>query len=356
MKIGLVIPANLKYSPYVKYYTDVLKRKNAEYRIMSWDKVGIREPVDMVYSYHTSDFDRKKILLGHVLFAVKCRKYIKKEKIDHLIIFTQAPLFFLGYGFLKRFRDKLFIDIRDDSPFRRHFQTKLNRISELAHTLAVSSPYYAEWFSRGSIHCHNVDMEMLIKYSSPFGKESISLPARLVFAGYMIEEVTNTRMIGELSNSDIFNLLYVGNECDGKAKLRQFVQENHIKNVSFEGEYRKENIVEIYRSKADLVNILREKTLINRNALPNKLYDAVLSGIPIVVYDHNEAIANYVKRYKLGAVITEQDDFCEQLKRYISTYSASEYMSGRNEFLNLIKSDMEQFEVKLSAFIEDKNT
>ena len=350
MKVGLIVPANLKYSPYVKYYTDVLSREKVDYCIMSWDKAGIEEAADMAYSYKTSDFDRKRILLGHLKFAFKCRKYIRKEKIDHLIIFTIAPLYFLGYKYVKRFRGKLIIDIRDDSPFRRRFPRELQRFSRLAKLLVVSSTYYAEWFDRKSILCHNVDKTMMDQYSSPYGQTQFRQPVRIVFAGMMIEEVENIRVIKVLGNRVEFELVYVGRDNEGKNKVKQFVNDHSIRNVSFEGEYRKEDIVNIYRKEADLVNILREETLINRNALPNKFYDAVLSGIPIVVYGHNKAIADYVNQYKLGVVLHSNENIGEAILRYIQTFDSAEYTAGREEFLHLVKSDLRRFEKHLLRF------
>ncbi len=350
MKIGLIVPANLKYSPYVKYYTDILKAEGVCFRVMVWDKAGMKEDADLTFSFRSSDFDRKRIMLGHYLFSQRCKRFIRREKIDHLIIFTIAPLFFLGYNFLKHYQGRIIMDIRDDSPFRRQFPQKLLKISELAGLLVVSSPFYAEWFQRESILCHNADQSMIAKYASSYGKERIDLPASIVFAGMMIEEKTNIQVISELTNSDDYRLIFIGRNIGGTETLKQYVQENDIRNVSFEGEFQKEDIVDIYRRKADLVNILREKTMINRNALPNKMYDAVVSGIPIAVYDHNEAIANYVKQYSLGIVLDEQKDIKDQLYQYIHAFNPILYKSGRDTFIQQIQNDWKLFENKLTEF------
>lgn len=354
MKIGLIVPANLKYSPYVKYYTDILKAEGVCFRVMVWDKTGMKEDADLNFVFPCSDFDRKRIMLGHYLFSRQCERYIRREKIDHLIVFTIAPLFFLGFGFLKHYQGRIIMDIRDDSPFRRQFPQKLLKISELAGLLVVSSPFYTKWFQRESILCHNADQSMISKYASPYGKERINLPASIVFAGMMIEEKTNIQVINELANSDSYKLLFVGRNIEGTEILKRYVQENDIQNVSFEGEFRKEDIVDIYRRKADLVNILREKSTINRNALPNKLYDAVISGIPIIVYDHNEAIANYVKQYSLGIVLDEQKDIKDQLLHYIHVFDPVLYKSGRDAFIQQIQIDRKIFESKLTEFCREQ--
>ena len=353
MKIGLVIPANIKYSPYVNYYIDILKRENVDYRLLVWDKVGIDEDADMTYRYKSSDFDRKRILAGHYLFARRCRAFIREEKIDHLIVFTIAPLFFLGYRFLSHFRGDIIIDIRDDSPFRRNFKKQLDKICQLAENVIVSSPYYAKWLSRKCIQCHNADMEMLRKYRTVDDKKVIRKPFRLVYAGMMIEEDANIQLIQQLGNKEEFVMTYVGRDNPGKDKIRQYVQEKNIANVYFEGEYKKEDIVDIYREKADYANIIRQKTLINRNALPNKLYDAVFSGVPVIVYDHNKAISHYVIKYSLGIVLNEQSDVTDQLLTKAPEFDYEAYRSGRELFMRKIEADYHVFEKSIKQFCKN---
>lgn len=353
MKIGLIVPANLKYSPYVNYYTDILQKQNIDYRIMSWDKAGIKEDVDMVYTLQTSDFDRKKILAGHFLFANKCKQYIKKENITHLIVYTIAPLYFMGYHFLKSFQGRIIMDIRDDSPFRRRFPDRLNRFADLAQTVVVSSPFYAEWIQKKSFQCHNVNLAMLDRYDDSFNHGAFTYPVKLTFAGMLIEEKLNMEVARQLADKEDFMLVFIGMEIEGKQKLRKYVEDNSIYNVTFKGEYKKDDIVDIYREEADIVNILRAKTEINKNALPNKLYDAVISGIPVAVYGHNEAISNYVKQYNLGIILKEEENLYKQLQDGIQHFDAQQYGTGRKEFLNKVRMDYSIFKDQLVQFCKE---
>ena len=40
MKIGLILPANIWYCPFVNIYTKILERENIDYDIISWNKEG----------------------------------------------------------------------------------------------------------------------------------------------------------------------------------------------------------------------------------------------------------------------------------------------------------------------------
>ena len=350
MKIGLIVPANLKYSPYVKYYTDILKSEGVCFRTMVWDKAGKPEGADFTFSFPSSDFDRKRILLGHFLFSRQCKRFIRKEQIDRLIVFTIAPLYFLGYRFLKRFSGKMIMDIRDDSPFRRKFPKALDRAAALSDTVVVSSPFYSEWISTKSFLCHNADLSLIEKYTEPFPKDSFAKPVSIAYAGMMIEEQINIRAVEALANSKEFRLVFIGRDNEGKEKIRQYAEEHDIHNVSFIGEYKKEDIIDLYRNNADLVNILRENTQINRNALPNKLYEAVVSGIPLAVYEHNTAIANYVREYGLGILLNDREDLKSQLRQQISAFDYGKYQAGRKNFLQLVLNDYEAFRERIVRF------
>ena len=103
-----------------------------------------------------------------------------------------------------------------------------------------------------------------------------------------------------------------------------------------------------------MVNILRQNTIINRNALPNKLYDAVVSGIPLVVFRHNTAIADYVGRYNLGIIVDGVEDIKRQLINGLQKFDPENYKSGRTEFLNLIQNDYYLFAESLKKFCQEK--
>ena len=353
MKIGLIVPANLKYSPYVKYYTEILRPEGVCFRTMVWDKTGTQEETDFRFTYLSSDFDRKRILLGHFLFSRQCKRYIRKEKIDHLIVFTIAPLYFLGYRFLKRFAGRIIMDIRDDSPFRVRFPKTLKKTAIIADTVVVSSPFYSDWVTTKTFLCHNADISLIEKYREPFPKDSFPDPFSIVYAGMMIEEQINIKAIQALANKNGFKMVYIGRDNEGKEKIRQYVKAHNIHNVSFIGEYKKEDIINLYRENADLVNILRENTLINRNALPNKLYEAVVSGIPLAVYEHNTAIANYVEKYGLGIILNEREDLESQLKEKIRMFDMKGYQAGRQEFICMVLDDYERFREQLVHFVRE---
>ena len=351
VKIGLIIPANIKMSPYIQYYISYFKKNGIDYRTLVWDKLGIEKNDEYSFNYVVNDNNRIKILVGHMLFAQWCKRIIKNEGFDHLVIFTIAPLFFLGDSVLSRFKGKFIADIRDDSPFRRKFAHRLQKKCGISFSTVVSSPRYESWFGGKCTICHNADKSVI-------EKELIYTPSLLhndtitiVFAGSLNESEKNIEVIERLKNNTRVKFVFVGRDNEGKQKVKDYVLQNGIKNVEFQGEYSKDQIVDIYRKQADLVNIFRVKCAVNTDALPNKLYDAVIAGIPIIVFEHNKAIAYYAKKYHLGLVIEDDDEIEESITNGYYSFSINEYQNGRTEFLDHVLEDFKEFELMLKRFI-----
>ena len=260
-------------------------------------------------------------------------------------------MFFLGRAFLARYRGKFIADIRDDTPFRKKFPNELRKLGDLAYAITVSSPKYAAWFNK-CILCHNIEKKNIDKalVYTPHNVKSDVL--NIVYAGVMIEAEKNKQNISELKNNEKIRFTYYGMENEGIRKIQQYVDENGVQNVDFEGEYRKEQIVDIYRTKANLVNIFRARSVVNAEALPNKLYDAVEAGVPIVVFSHNQAIVDYTDKYSLGLILEDKSAIGEELLRKYRDFSFHEYESGRKEFLRKVLFDLIEYEKMLDGFVE----
>ena len=351
--IGIIIPGTKKYTPYIQNYLNILDERNANYRVISWDKQGLLENnIDMRFDYPVDDFNRKKMLIGYIKFIKECKSYIKKNNIDKLIILTAAPAFFLGIGYLSRFKGRFILDIRDDSPFIRRFPKQFKRICAMAKTVVVSSNEFTHWTGRETILCHNADIGQIELHKTEQAIKEFNSPIRIVFAGVMIEENCNVEVLKQFVNDARFKHTFIGRESPGKQLVQEYVSNSGMTNVSFEGAYNKDEIIDIYRNKADVINIFREKTTVNRNALPNKLYEAVLAGRPIVVFEHNVAIAKYANKYNLGIVIP--DDLDTGINNYVfdktQTFDFGKYEEGRRAFLSEVETDMGLFAAEVGLF------
>lgn len=352
-RIAVICPANLKYAPYAENYLRQLKAHGVDYRVLSWNKRDIEEQdIAMEYHFPVSDAHRKKMFFGHGVFADKCRRYIRRNKISKLIVLTAAPAFFLGTGFLKKFAGNYILDIRDDSPLVRRFPKTFRKICAMARQVVTSSPGFNPWIPTDTILCHNADTAAIALQRTQPPKEKGTAPYSIVFAGVLNESRINIDMLRHIGGDARFRFQFIGRTNQGKEDLMAFVQAHGLESVTCQGTYNKDDIYDIYRRQADLVNILRERCTVNRNALPNKLYDAVLAGVPVVVFDHNEAVATYVRQYNLGLVLEENmATLGDTIVQQISTFDYPAYARGRAAFLEKVLSDMARFRTTVENFI-----
>ena len=351
-QIAVIAPANLKYVPYIQNYLNILKTTGVRVHVLSWDKQDLSEPeADLAWHHTVLDSQRLKMLLGHSRFAGKCRSYIRRHKITKLIILTAAPAFFLGVGFLKKYSGRYLLDIRDDSPLVRRFPKTFARICSMAAQVVSSSPKFNEWIPVETLLCHNVDVSQVKTRLNDMPKQQCGNPISLVFAGMLNEGKINLEMLRHMGSDPRFLFAFFGSECPGKDAIRQFAREQNMENILFRGTYNKDEIYDIYREHADLVNIIRAKNTVNRNALPNKLYDAVLAGVPVVVFGHNEAVAAYVRQYSLGLVLEENMvTLADTIAEHMAAFNYHDYYHGRLAFLNQVLADMQQFQMMLESF------
>ena len=344
MKIGIIAPANIKYTPYIQNYIQILNEQKIEHDIISWNKDGIEESVDYVYDYKIDNTDRKKMIFGYLKFTKWCKKIIIKQKYDKLIILTVAPACFLGRWLIKKYSNKYILDIRDESPFVFKMPRLFKSICVNSTEIISSSPRFQSWIPKKINLCHNIDLKLLcecmdddIKYE----KKDINI---IVYAGMLIEGEINKEIISKFINDNNISFGFIGKETRDTQILKKYAKENNIQNIFFEGMYKKEDIVRIYREKATFVNLWRKNTIVNQNALPNKLYDAVLAGIPVIVFAHNYAIVEYVQRYNLGIIVSDIDsDFNNIIKDSIKKFDVCKYKTGRKKFLVDVLSDMTKF-------------
>lgn len=350
MKVGLIIPLNTRIASYITNFITYFQEHHIEYKTIVWNKLGGEDAADYTFDFRVKDSNRLLILFGYIFYILKCRRIIKKEGIDRLVIFTIAPMFFFGKSFLTRFKGRFIADVRDDSPFRRKFPRMLREIGDLAYATTVSSPKYAAWFNE-SVLCHNAEVKTVERSLAYTPHNTKSDVIRIVCAGTMIEEKKNIEIIRELKNDNKVKLAYFGRKNEGAQKIERFVNENRIQNVEFHGEYKKEQIIDIYRDNADLVNIFRAKSEVNADALPNKLYDAATAGVPIVVFSHNEAIVNYAGKYSLGLILEDKPNIREELFSKYEGFSFENFEAGRIEFLQSVLSDLDKFEKTLDGFV-----
>ncbi len=353
--VGLILPNTLKYSPYIQYYIKAFDENNISYEILSWDKLGLNENVAHVFRYTSKDNQMLRKTMGYVKFRNWVIRTCRKQKYDKIIVFTLAPAVILSDFLQKEYRGKYYLDIRDDTILRKVMKKQIQKIIDGASGVISSSKEFDSWICRDNLICHNVDscvVRNALEESEYPCKAELHDPGRhsIMFAGMLNEWEINRELVKMYANAPQVSFIFHAPDSSGKQTIVDDCEENHITNVTFYGAYKKEEIYGMYRCEADWVNIIRRESVVNRNALPNKLYDAMVAGVPVIVLSHNKAVCDYVVKFHLGLVFDSLEDMKAQFIQRAEAFDYRQFAKGRENFLKEVLDASEKFEERITAW------
>lgn len=354
MKIGLIVPANLYFAPYVKIYTKVLDKMSIDYDIINWDRDGIEDSGVISFFHKTSKEDGKlKKLFNYCRFSLFVIKKIKHNKYSKLIVFTPQLSIFL-YLFLKKHYKKAFVlDYRDLS-IEQKSMFVFNKVLKISGLIVVSSPGFKKYLPSGYdyILSHNFDIDNLLNMESSV-KDQISNPFNgneiiISTIGGIRDYIQNKEIITTFQNDLRFNLNFIGRGPSAES-LKTFSKENIIKNVFFVGFYKKEEESK-YIFQSDFLNIYYPSIKSHSSALSNRFYNALIYKRPMIVTTHSVQ-GDYVEKYELGLAIDNCAELKEKIIEYKEKFNYDQLVDKSNILLDEFKNDYYVFEQKIKEFM-----
>ncbi|MER2125803.1 glycosyltransferase [Solibacillus sp.] len=346
MKIALICPSNMLYMPYVKNYEQLLIEQNIDYDIINWDRFQMEEVDENTYR------DEKKGHQRNFLDYIKYTKFLfNKLNVTHydkIIVFGIQLSYFLKKLLLKNYKGNYVIDIRDYNKIL-HFFNIAELIRNASYTV-LSSPGYQVWLPNRKKYLinHNTHISNIIELKEidpSFNKEKVSIANIGAIRDFSI----NQHFVDTLKNSGKFVLNYHG-EGDYSFKLIKHLKNQHINNVFVTGRYKKEDEGNLYL-RNDLINVLRYSNGINnKTALPNRLYNAMLYGKPLVAFN-GTYLAKIISKYNLGYVIQSMDNVENELNKYLNEFDRAAYEIGRTTYIRDVIKENNNFKKKIQEFI-----
>jgi hypothetical protein len=270
-------------------------------------------------------------------------------KYDKIIIFGIQLTFFLKQILQKKFKSNYIIDIRDHNRIINYFNIEKAIINSAF--VVLSSPGYKEWLPNIDKYIinHNTQIKNLNELRSSdilLNKEKLNIACIGAIRDYKV----NIDFINSLKNNNWVDIFFHG-EGDINKDIQKYLDSNNIKNVYLTGRYRKKEEKKLYCS-SDLINVLRyDDGINNKTALPNRLYNAVIYGKPMLAFS-DTYLSEIVEKYKLGLVISSFDNIVETIKNYLIRFDNEKYNLHRNQFFNHVIKENKLFIYKLENFIK----
>lgn len=278
MKVAIVAFNNLKYSPYVKIYSDKLDDAKVEYDIIYPNRDGIE---DNETNHVAVSWDpAKNKLLNFLHFRSKAISVLKKNKYDFVFVLTTFPAVLLSGVLKRRYNGRYLVDIRDYTYEHNAIYYALEKKAlKNSKMNVISSPGFKRFLPEGEYFlCHN----MSSAYTEP--KASFNRQDGRIVIGY-VGTIAYARacknLISLVLGDDRFCLHFYGNERE-PAPVNSYVNELNCDRIKCFGAYNPSEKDGILESVDLLFNCYGNNSLLVKCAISNKLYDSFYFKKPLI--------------------------------------------------------------------------
>lgn len=277
--IGIIAANNVRFSPYIFYYTDLLDEIGIEYEVVIPDRhPDLKENFNGKLIKLSWDNKKKKIF-NYIIYSNAVKK-IAKRKYNYLIVLTTVNGVF-SFPWLKKFFSKRYIlDIRDYThEYNKVYFEIEKRLIYHAEKTVISSKKYQEFLPKHDyLICNNINNSVKkskYKFKKKQGKIIIG------YVGAISYETQCKKMIDLIDKDENYEFHFYGTGIAEK-KLREYVQKQNKKRIIFYGKYDNVDKERIIQKIDILFNVYGNGTPLVDYALSNKLYDALLFHKPIL--------------------------------------------------------------------------
>lgn len=279
MNIGIIAASNIRYSPYIFFYTEILKRIGVDYELIYPNRCALEETFDG--TAHVLEWDRsKKTVINYALYAKQVISLVKKRKYDALIVLTTVNAAYLSLWLKKHYKGRYIVDIRDYTHENIPPYFWMEGIAMRNSLMnVISSQQFQTFLPEAKYHvCHNygsIRPDLSPRCRKKEGKLLIG------YVGLLSYENQCRRMMALAAKDDRFAFEFFGTS-DIEESLREYARELGADNIRFYGAYgagEKEQIVQ----KTDILfNAYGNDHPLVKCLLSNKLYDAMIWKKPLL--------------------------------------------------------------------------
>lgn len=286
MKVCIIAFANLRITPYINNYIDLMKKNNIEFDIILWNReLADEKEIDgcTIYSYDKRQDETRNLLVKVIpmlSYGAFVKKVLRKNKYDTVIVLTSLLGVLLESYLSKKYLKRYIFDIRDYS--YEHIKWYYNKMDSLMKNSAlniISSKEFMNFLPKREYRViHNCNFEEIPQ--NTLKKNTGTL--RVVFAGVIRYFNEHKKFLDKIKNDNRFIFSFHGNGADAE-KLQNYCIEEDFKNVEFHGKFspsEKEDIIE----NTDLIfNAYGNDNMSIKHLMSNKYYDSIYYKKPLLV-------------------------------------------------------------------------
>lgn len=338
MLIGIVAASNIRYSPYIFYYTNILDSYGFEYELIYADQENVEDEFNRIsFSYKWNNKVPRAI--EYYFYSRKAISIIKKRKYDGLIMLTSITATYCSLFLKKYYKKGYIVDIRDFSHENIKPYYWLEKISILNSAMTIiSSPKFKTFLPNFEYDvCHNINFEVNNNENKKWEKPN-SDRIRIGYVGSVAYKKNCLKLINLVNNDTRFEFDIYGYEPD-KSIVQDYIKLLHNDRIRYNGPYKPIEKESIINSVDILFNTYGNGCLLLDYALSNKLYDAL-----------------YYKKLLLVSPNTAMEEI-GGLIAYSFNYDNEKNLDNLYEWILKLKKDDVQIyqDLTFNRFLEENN-
>lgn len=360
-QVGIIFIGDIRFCPYLKQYTDQLKKANISYEVLFWQREETKEIYNekhlVIYSkrskFHKKPYQKVLDFWGYRCFL---KKQIRLKKYSKLIILTTLSGLLIP-DVLEQYKGRYWFDYRDVSYEHISVIRKLTfRLVWNAYATSISSKGFKEILpgKYDYIVSHNVkglsieEQEEIRNSQSSDCKEKTTRPIVLGYVGFVRNRVLIEKMMDAFSNDPRFILKFYGTGPDYEAVV-QYLREKQYSNIVMYGYYDEKDKASLIRA-CDMINYYYPLTRVNKWALANRYYDGLLYKKPMWVCPDTYS-GQLVMEQEVGIGISLDDPaICEKIYQYYTQLDKKAFNERVKELIKQVENEQEMYVNKVQAF------
>ncbi len=306
MKVAVIAFNNLKFSPYISPYIDVLKKFNAETELIYPNRDGIDEVFNYCKLIPIKWDPRANKAANFISFRKAVIKQLSSVKYDFVIVLTTFPAVLLG-GFLRRkYKNRYLVDVRDFTHENNKIFYELEKKAlKNAAMRVISSEGFKNFLpSYDYCLCQNTSSAYRTGAKHFYSKNNGEIVVGYV--GTIAYKEQCRKLIDLIKSDNRFSFYFYGNET-GDGTIKRYVQNLKCDRIKYFGEYGPDEKGRILESVDVLFNVYGNDRPLLKYALSNKLYDSMYYKKPLLV-SPDTAMQNESGEYSFAVDLDETKD------------------------------------------------
>lgn len=354
MKAAIIILGNSWVCPYVNTYKRAFEKLGYAYDVILWDRDGSDAVAPKRFCSGKANLDNPFLkAVSYIRYSRFIKRTILENEYDRLVVSGPHLAILLSSFLRKRYKGKYIIDYRDISVEQKPLLAGIySKVLADSYCNVISSHGFKKYLPCRYDYfiSHNFDFDIAVSaLDNDFPACQNVSPLKVLTIGSIRNYSSNVKIIQSLGNDMDYDLHFVG-RGEASESLKEYSAVHGMKNVSFEGFYKKNDEAAIVE-KCNFINIFFPADAEHSTIMSNRFYLALIHKKPVIVTAGSTQAA-LVQEYGLGVVTSDCGNLSAEIKEYLSTFDYVDFCKKCNVLLSLFVEEHRTLERAIAGLMK----